>query len=1066
MPPYSAGTLEAGYPQVVKYAIDQWDPGMGLGAENAVVWADLNVSNGLQTRYIGTDKVDQLLARVDAYTGNTAYWYLLDRQNSTRDVITNTASLADTINYDAFGNITWETSPMDGGVYKYTGREVDVETGLQYNRARYYDPTTARWITQDPLGYDAGDSNLYRYVNNSPTTRLDPSGQRAIITVTGRVVHYIPDKYEYSLPLGGWVPDFEKQQEVGAIVVGTDNWVQRDVPAVRFAKLSTIERAASTDESWDDWFMKPENGKTYKEFQEVLEKSFTPTSSNFFDWLGGGLVRLGQWIVEASRSLYDTFTTNVSAFVGEKVGSIGGMMKLLGEFGGAARQLWTEMLKDPAKLIENLKKGAIGGFGTFMNNFGTDVKDELFKWISKDINVDDLKIPETWDKDSTVGFVLHNMGLSWASLQQIVIDKAVKTARASDVAIATRAYSEFAKYADKGDSGLYGMLQSKAEWLENLDGAKVLKELEDPALGAVQDLIVKKALAFAGSVATGTSVVSQIYGTLDWAWTNYQKLQDLGKKVFSQVIGGMHNLVEGNTTELSNNIYGVLKKLMPVAISYIADRLKLGDLPKQIADAVFKVKNTVKTMVEKVFDSVWNYAGAKLGFKPNQVNVIGAIKRFENHGKHYSFWATNGRVIWDPDGIDHPFNVSPQGGQAAAKVQYQNVVNAADSAYREVRNGRLADATRIEQGPLAAALNALQAVCQSNQCQFSGGACFALGTKLLTPEGYKTIELFRVGDEILSRSEFDPHGPLEKKAVEEVVIRTGKLLHLHVNGQVIQTTSEHPFWVKGKGWLRAGDLQYGDELVGHDGQWVAVEEVYDTGEWETVYNLRISDYHTYFVSGEDWGFSVWSHNTGGACDGPPSGNLTADTLRVLQERLDGTPKRTVVLRGDASYTILGGSAHYYTNADGQLSRVTFNLTQQTGRNGPAGNTTWMGRLGTTGDQGGHILGKQYNGSNQYPNLVPMNAGISAYPVPQNDWNGGAYGYLESFWSSALAHHRNGSNVGVQLDYPTVESLRPSRFVLNFTIGGNPFEFPLRNSASQALPTEQDMQRLREAIGVE
>jgi hypothetical protein len=44
------------------------------------------------------------------------------------------------------------------------------------------------------------------------------------------------------------------------------------------------------------------------------------------------------------------------------------------------------------------------------------------------------------------------------------------------------------------------------------------------------------------------------------------------------------------------------------------------------------------------------------------------------------------------------------------------------------------------------------------------------------------------------------------------------------------------------------------------GQWVAVEEVYDTGEWETVYNLRISDYHTYFVGGEDWGFSVWAHN--------------------------------------------------------------------------------------------------------------------------------------------------------------------------------------------------------------
>src|SRR5262249_47908031 len=52
----------------------------------------------------------------------------------------------------------------------------DAEINLQYNRARYYDPTTQRWLSQDPLGFDAGDSNLYRYVNNGPTAATDPSG--------------------------------------------------------------------------------------------------------------------------------------------------------------------------------------------------------------------------------------------------------------------------------------------------------------------------------------------------------------------------------------------------------------------------------------------------------------------------------------------------------------------------------------------------------------------------------------------------------------------------------------------------------------------------------------------------------------------------------------------------------------------------------------------------------------------------------------------------------------------------------------------------------------------------
>jgi hypothetical protein len=50
---------------------------------------------------------------------------------------------------------------------------------LYYNRARYLDPTTGRWTTQDPLGFAAGDANLYRYVGNTPTLATDPSGNLA-----------------------------------------------------------------------------------------------------------------------------------------------------------------------------------------------------------------------------------------------------------------------------------------------------------------------------------------------------------------------------------------------------------------------------------------------------------------------------------------------------------------------------------------------------------------------------------------------------------------------------------------------------------------------------------------------------------------------------------------------------------------------------------------------------------------------------------------------------------------------------------------------------------------------
>ena len=96
--------------------------------------------------------------------------------------------------------------------------------------------------------------------------------------------------------------------------------------------------------------------------------------------------------------------------------------------------------------------------------------------------------------------------------------------------------------------------------------------------------------------------------------------------------------------------------------------------------------------------------------------------------------------------------------------------------------------------------------------------------------------------------------------VEEIFENHMPLVSLHVGGRVIRTTAEHRFYVRGKGWVAARELQSRDLFRSHDGQWVPVEEVVDNGEESVVYNLRVSEYHTYFVGADDWGFTVWAHN--------------------------------------------------------------------------------------------------------------------------------------------------------------------------------------------------------------
>jgi RHS repeat-associated protein len=162
-----------------EFGIDGWNSNMAspTGNENINVWARLDQNNHLITRYMWGDRVDQQLARIDL-TPATPYWTLQDRLGSIRDVINNSGGVVDDIQYDAFGNMTAETPGGSAyrGWYAYSGREFDTEINLQYNRARWYDSFSGRWISQDPLGFDAGDSNLYRYVNNGPTLATDPSG--------------------------------------------------------------------------------------------------------------------------------------------------------------------------------------------------------------------------------------------------------------------------------------------------------------------------------------------------------------------------------------------------------------------------------------------------------------------------------------------------------------------------------------------------------------------------------------------------------------------------------------------------------------------------------------------------------------------------------------------------------------------------------------------------------------------------------------------------------------------------------------------------------------------------
>jgi RHS repeat-associated protein len=122
--------------------------------------------------YPGTDRPHSL-RRWSGGTG-TVYFYLTDHPGNVLGLVNASKQLVNEYRYSPFGEHELTSETVENRL-RYAAREYDSETGLYYNRARYYDPVLRRFVSEDPIGL-AGGMNLYAYTGNAPLGTRDPFG--------------------------------------------------------------------------------------------------------------------------------------------------------------------------------------------------------------------------------------------------------------------------------------------------------------------------------------------------------------------------------------------------------------------------------------------------------------------------------------------------------------------------------------------------------------------------------------------------------------------------------------------------------------------------------------------------------------------------------------------------------------------------------------------------------------------------------------------------------------------------------------------------------------------------
>ena len=165
--------------------------------------------------------------------------------------------------------------------------------------------------------------------------------------------------------------------------------------------------------------------------------------------------------------------------------------------------------------------------------------------------------------------------------------------------------------------------------------------------------------------------------------------------------------------------------------------------------------------------------------------------------------------------------------------------------------------------------------------------CFVEGTLVLTKEGNKPIEEIQAGD-LVYATDPETGGSGYKEVLRTFRKESDVLIHVFVNGEEIETTAVHPFWVENR-WVSAKDLKEGDLLTLADGSAARISGVYGEklDEAVVVYNFEVEEFHTYYVT--EAGVLVHNANKVGGC-GVTGNKSGSKTKQIIKNRYPNEPQ--------------------------------------------------------------------------------------------------------------------------------------------------------------------------------
>ncbi len=256
----------------------------------------------------------------------------------------------------------------------------------------------------------------------------------------------------------------------------------------------------------------------------------------------------------------------------------------------SAASVITQIIQNPMQFLSNLLSGIDQGLRQFVGNIGSHLQKGLIEWLTGSLAGAGIQLPATWDLAGIFQLVLQIFGLTYAQIRQRII-QALGPMGEAVIGALEQAWEVFQIIQTEGLAGLWRFISSQVGDLQ----AMVMDEIKNMIANEVIKAGIEWLIGVLGGPAGAfIKAVQSIVRVVTWVMNNAGRMMSL----VQAVVDGVAALAGGNVGALASKVEQGLATAVPMAISFLAGLLGLGNLPARVQGIIQKVRKPIESGIQ------------------------------------------------------------------------------------------------------------------------------------------------------------------------------------------------------------------------------------------------------------------------------------------------------------------------------------------------------------------------------------------------------------------------------------------------------------------------------------